>query len=94
MNIAEIIKQARVLSVQERRELVNLLNDSIAEEAHLPERSSPETSREVVRAKLMAAGKLSQTNNTPHRVVDEPPFILPAGARSSEDILNEDRAER
>lgn len=94
MSIAEIIKQARDLSLQERRQLINLLNDSIAQETDMSEPQS--ATRDEVRARLIAAGKLSQPNTPANqrRMDDPPPLVLPADARSSESILDEDRAER
>ena len=96
MNIAEIIEQARMLSVEERRELINRLTDSLVEETEKLDSQAVLSSREIVRARLMAAGRLSQTHTTAsqERLPDLPPFVLPAGARSSDSILDEDRAER
>jgi hypothetical protein len=96
MHIAEIIEQARVLSVEERRELINRLTDSLVEETERSDAQAALSSREIVKARLMAAGRLSQTHTTASqgRLPDPPPFILPPGARSSDSILDEDRAER
>jgi len=96
MNVSEIIKQARGMSLQERRELITLLSDSILEEGQVSEIDPPLSSREIVRAKLMAAGKLSLTHDflQERRLDDPPPLVLPSGARSSDDMLDDDRSGR
>jgi hypothetical protein len=79
MNIAEIIEQARVLSLEERRELINRLTDSLVEETGKPDAQASLSSREIIRARLTAAGRLSQTHipASQERLPDPPPFILP-----------------
>src|SRR5687768_6026589 len=66
-----------------------------------PQPQTPSTitnpAREAARAKLAAAGKLSNAQqNVDHLPLppDEPPFVLPPGARGSEELVNEDREER
>ena len=95
MNIAEIIEQTRVLSLEERRELINRLTDSLVKDTQRPDAPALLSTRDIVRAKLMAAGRLSQSHRTTsqERLPDPPPLVLPAGARSSDSLLDEDRAE-
>lgn len=96
MTIAEIIEQARVLSLEERRELINRLTDALIEDTQIPDAPASLSSRDIVRAKLMAAGRLSPTHimASQERLPDPPPMVLPADARSSDSLLDEDRAER
>jgi hypothetical protein len=50
--------------------------------------------REAARAKLAAAGKLSVSPSVQsYSPVEKPPFVLPPGARSSEELVSEDRDE-